>query len=221
MAPWFHDLELKGVRTAPNHPLGGFLEELWDVIAPVFPERLEGRTVLDVGCNAGFYSLRLRERGAAVTGIDHNPRYLEQARFAARIRGLDIDYRELDLYDVESLGRRYDYVLFMGVFYHLRHPLLGLERVSRVVGGRLVLQSLVRGAREVMTPAPDYPIEERAVFEDPRFPAMYFIEGAYAGDATNWWIPNDSCLTAMLRSCDLRIEAHLAPGIYVCEREER
>jgi tRNA (mo5U34)-methyltransferase len=107
LGPWFHDLELCGVRTAPDHPLGDFLEKLWRVVSPAFPERLDGRAVLDIGCNAGFYSLRLWERGAEVVGIDHNERYLAQARLAARVKGAAIEYCHLDVYDVARLGRRF------------------------------------------------------------------------------------------------------------------
>jgi tRNA (mo5U34)-methyltransferase len=63
LGPWFHDLEIHGVRTAPGHPLGDFLDELWLQVEPAFPADMRGMTVLDIGCNAGFYSLKLHERG--------------------------------------------------------------------------------------------------------------------------------------------------------------
>jgi tRNA (mo5U34)-methyltransferase len=216
MGPWFHDLDLHGVRTAPDHPLGDFLRDLWRTVSPYFPEDLSGKTVLDIGCNAGFYSQRMHERGARVTGIDHDPRYLAQARFAAEQLGYDIEFHELDVYDVDRLGRQFDYVIFMGVLYHLRHPLLALDRVAALPRERLVLQCMVRGAEEGLNVQPDYPIDERAVFEDPRYPALYFVEDRYAGDPTNWWIPNEAGLGAMIRSSGLRIEAHPSPEVYVC-----
>jgi tRNA (mo5U34)-methyltransferase len=217
LGPWFHDLDIHGVRTAPDHPLGNFLRELWDTVGRYFPEDMRGKTVLDIGCNAGFYSQRMYERGATVTGIDHDGRYLAQARFAAEQLGYAIDFRQVDVYDVGQLGQRFDYVIFMGVLYHLRHPLLALERVAAVVGERLVVQCMVRGAPAAGFAAePDYPITERDVFEDPRFPAMYFVENRYVGDPTNWWIPNEAGLAAMLRSAGLRIEAHPSPEVYVC-----
>lgn len=217
LGPWFHDLEIRGVRTAPDHPLGNFLRELWSIVGRHLPEDLTGKTVLDIGCNAGFYSQRLHERGARVTGIDHDPRYLAQARFAAETLGYDIEFRELDVYDVDRLERRFDYVLLMGVLYHLRHPLLALERVARLPRERLVVQCMVRGApAHGLHVPPDAPIEARALFDDPRFPAMYFVEQSYAGDPTNWWIPNEAGLAALLRAAGLSIEAHPAPEIYVC-----
>jgi tRNA (mo5U34)-methyltransferase len=216
LGPWYHDLEIHGVRTAPEHPLGNFLPELWQQVEPAFPEDMTGLTVLDIGCNAGFYALRLHQRGARVTGIEHDPRYLEQARFAARELGADIEYHLLDVYEVERLGRGFDYVLFMGVFYHLRHPLLALERVAALVRQRLVFQTLMRGSKESHPTAADYPIEEGTVFEDPRFPAMYFIEHQYAGDATNWWVPNRAAMEGMLRSCGLRIDHYDGNETFFC-----
>jgi tRNA (mo5U34)-methyltransferase len=216
LGPWFHDLDLLGVRTAPHHPLGGFLEDLWAQIEPAFPRDMTGSSVLDIGCNAGFYSLKLGARGARVTGIEHNPHYLEQARFAASVLDVDIEYRLLDVYDVDRLGQQFDYVLFMGVLYHLRHPLYALDKVARLPRRRLVFQSMLRGSPDTAPIEPDYPITERAIFEDPRFPAMYFIENRYAGDPTNWWIPNVAGIEAMLRSSGLRIERRVGTEVYYC-----
>ncbi len=216
LGPWFHDLELHGVHTAPNHPLGNFLHDLWLQVESAFPADMTGKTVLDIGCNAGFYSLRLHTRGARVTGIDHSEHYLRQARFAAEVLEADIEYRQLDVYDVEQLGRSFDYVLFMGVLYHLRYPLLALDRVASIVRERLVFQSMLRGVPGTIPIQPDYPIGELTIFEHPRFPAMYFVEQSYAGDPTNWWVPNQAAMEAMLRSAGLRIDAHPAPEVYFC-----
>ncbi|MFW6078799.1 MAG: TIGR04290 family methyltransferase [Gemmatimonadota bacterium] len=220
LGPWFHDLELgQGIRTAPEHPLGDFLERLWRQVGRYLPEDLRGATVLDIGCNAGYYAHRLYERGAEVLGVDHDERYLEQARFAARVRGYDMEYRLLDVYEIEQLGRRFDYVLFMGVLYHLRYPLYALDKVARLPRRRLIVQSMTRGVPGGLDVPGDSPIEARSLFEHPRYPALYFVEHRYAGDPTNWWIPNESGLTAMLRSAGLRIVAHPFEELWVCEPE--
>jgi tRNA (mo5U34)-methyltransferase len=216
LGPWFHNLDLHGVRTAPDHPLGDFPWEMWATVQLAFPDDLTGKTVLDIGCNAGFYSLQLHARGAQVTGIEHDPRYLGQARLAAEVLQADIEYIEMDVYEVDRLGRRFDYVLFMGVLYHLRHPLYALEKVARVARDRLVFQSMIRGSLDVMRPGADYPIAEREIFSDERFPLMYFVEERYAGDPTNWWIPNRSGVEAMLRSAGFRIDARAGDEVYFC-----
>ncbi len=70
--------------TAPRHFLGDFPNIKWKHIAAAIPADLSGATVLDVGCNGGFYSIEMKKRGASrVLGIDIDDRYLNQARFAA------------------------------------------------------------------------------------------------------------------------------------------
>jgi tRNA (mo5U34)-methyltransferase len=216
LGPWFHDLDLRGVRTAPDHPLGDFLRELWAVVEPAFPADLTGKTVLDIGCNAGFYSLQLHHRGAAVTGLEPDPRYLAQARLAAEVLEADIEYLQMGVYDVDQLGRRFDFVLFLGVLYHLRHPLYALDKVASIVDERLVFQSMQRGSDGEIWLEEDYPIENTEIFRDERFPAMYFIEKSYAGDPTNWWIPNRAGMEAMLRASGLQIDQRMGHEVYYC-----
>src|SRR5205085_1429306 len=123
--PWFHNINLGGITTAPEHFLGDYPNVKWQRFASVIPESLEGKTVLDIGCNAGFYSMEMKRRGAdRVVGIDSDERYLAQAEFAADVEGLDIEFKKLSVYELGLLGERFDLVIFMGVLYHLRHPLL-------------------------------------------------------------------------------------------------
>jgi tRNA (mo5U34)-methyltransferase len=108
-------------------------------------------------------------------------------------------------------------VLFMGVLYHLRHPLLALDLICEHVAKDLVVfQSMQRGCTEVEPLDHDYPFEDELVFERPGFPQMYFIEHKYAGDPTNWWIPNRACVEAMLRSSGLEILSHPEREVYLC-----
>lgn len=218
LGPWFHDLELGGVQTAPEHPLGNVQERTWPLVQGLLPADVRGATVLDIGCNGGFYSLALHERGARVTAIDHDARFLAQARLAAEMRQADIEFHEMDVYDVTRLGRTFDIVLFMGVLYHLRHPLRALEQVAQVVGDRMIYQTLVRGSDRVLEPASDYPFAEEAVFEEEGYPVLHFVEHRYAGDPTNWWIPNESAARAMVRTCGLGIERRAAAGVYLCRK---
>src|SRR5512142_3043792 len=105
----------------------------------------------------------------------------------------------------------------MGVFYHLRYPVYGLDKVVRVVGERLVFQSMIRGVSARPDIPPDASITDRAMFEQPGFPCMYFIENRYAGDPTNWWVPNESGMEAILRSTGLDIVAHPFGEMWICD----
>jgi tRNA (mo5U34)-methyltransferase len=222
LGEWFHNLDLGGVHTAPDHFLGDYPAVKWRQFADALPADLSGRSVLDIGCNAGFYAIEMKKRGAyRVVGIDSDEAYLAQARFAAEVKGLDIEFRRLSVYDVAALGETFDLVIFMGVFYHLRHPLLALDLIHRHAARDLLLfQSMQRGSPEIEAVGRDYRFEEWEIFDRPGFPRMHFIEHRYAGDPTNWWIPNRACTEAMLRSAGFEILARPEEEVYVCRRIE-
>jgi tRNA (mo5U34)-methyltransferase len=148
LGPWFHNLDLHGVPTAPSHFLGDYPAVKWQNFADVVPKSLKGKTVLDIGCNAGFYTMEMKRRGAErVLGLDSRDEYLAQARFAAEVNDLDVEFRNLSVYDVGKLGETFDLVIFMGVLYHLRHPLLALDLIyEHVAGDMMLFQSMQRGS---------------------------------------------------------------------------
>jgi tRNA (mo5U34)-methyltransferase len=220
---WFQNLDLFGVRTAPAHFLGDFPMNKWKRFSHVLPEDLAGRSVLDIGCNAGFYSFEMKRRGAGrVVAIDFDDYYLAQARFAAQVLGHDdIEFRRMSVYDVGALQERFDLVLFMGLVYHLRHPLLALDLIHAHVAKDLVVyQSLQRGSPGVEPLQDDYDFWETEVFERPGYPRLHFVEKKYSHDETNWWIPNAACSAAMLRSSGFRILAHPEEEVFLCKRVE-
>jgi tRNA (mo5U34)-methyltransferase len=215
---WFHNLRLDGVQTAPHHFLGDYPAVKWRRFAHAIPDSLAGWSVLDIGCNAGFYAQEMKRRGAdRVLGVDSDGRYLAQARFAAEVAGLDIEFRQMSVYEIPSLGERFDLVLFMGVLYHLRYPLLALDLLhAHAVGRLLVFQSMLRGASDAIPVADDYAFADRTPFDDPRYPRMFFIERRYAGDPTNWWIPNRAGVEAMLRASGFCILEHPEEEVFIC-----
>ena len=223
LGPWFHNLDFDGIQTAPDHFLGDYPRCKWRNLADAVPADLTGWNVLDIGCNAGFYALEMKRRGAdRVVAIDADPHYLRQAELAMEMTGLSIELRQMSVYSVADLRCRFDLVLFMGVLYHLRHPLLALDLIRAHVAEKLlVCQSLQRGERRIASLAPDYPFDETSIFHDPAAPRMQFVEHSFAGDPTNWWIPNAACMEAMLRSAGFRIEARRGEDIYVCRCGDR
>jgi tRNA (mo5U34)-methyltransferase len=229
LGPWFHNIRLGGIETAPNHFLGDYPNFKFQRFAAHLPQDLTGKSVLDIGCNAGFYSMEMKRRGADyVLGVDMDERYLEQARLAADVLGYrGIEFRYLSVYDVGALGRRFDVVIFMGVLYHLRHPLLALDLIhEHVAGDMLIFQSLQRGSTEIADVPEDHPFyvegtwEPPPVFDEPGYPKLHFIEREYAHDWTNWWVPNRACAEAMLRSAGFRIETQAEDEVYICRRAD-
>jgi tRNA (mo5U34)-methyltransferase len=221
LGKWFHNLDLCGVETAPDHFLGDYPRAKWKYFANAIPQDLSGRTVLDIGCNGGFYSIEMKRRGAdRVVAIDFDETYLAQARFAAEVCEVEIEFQKLSVYDVAKLHEKFDVVLFMGVLYHLRHPLLALDLIhEHVARDLLVFQSMQRGSDDVLPVQKDYPFGQREIFARGGFPSLYFIENKYAGDPTNWWIPNRACVEAMLRSSGFEILEHPEEEVFVCKRQ--
>jgi tRNA (mo5U34)-methyltransferase len=219
LGPWFHNLHLPdGRQTAPDHPLGDFPAFKWTQIAGWVPADLRGWSALDIGCNAGFYSFELARRGAHVVGLEPDDHYLAQARWAARRFGVAdrVEFRRSTVYELARSAERYDLVLFMGVLYHLRYPLLGLDAVARSVKRLLVLQTLTMPGDEQRRPPDDLPIDDRGRLLEPGWPKAAFIERALAGDRTNWWAPDAACVEAMARSAGLEVAEQPAHEIWLC-----
>ncbi|ANM13210.1 MULTISPECIES: TIGR04290 family methyltransferase [unclassified Rhizobium] len=223
LGPWFQNMRFGEVETAPDHFLGDYPAFKWERFKHVVPEDLDGRSVLDIGCNAGFYALEMKRRNAGrVLGIDTDSRYLEQARFAAAHFDLDVEFRQMSVYEVAKLAETFELVLFMGVLYHLRHPLLALDLLhEHVVNDLMLFQCLQRGDERNALPDENYDFSEWAVFDQPDFPKLFFIEQRYAGDPTNWFIPNKAAAEAMLRSAGFSVEANPEREVYLCRRGRR
>ena len=218
LSPWFHNFSFDGIETAPDHFLGDYPRVKWARFQAAIPADLRGASVLDIGCNGGFYSIEMKRRGAdRVLGIDVDDRYLNQARLAARLSHVEIELQQMSVYEVGALRERFDVVLFMGVLYHLRHPLLALDLIREHVAKELVIvQSMLRGSREIVAPVQDAPFTDETMFEDARYPAMFFVERSYSGDPTNWWIPNASAMAGMLRAAGLALIARPEEEVFIC-----
>ena len=222
--PWFHNMELGGVWTAPDHFLGDYPASKFRRFAAHLPPDMTGKTVLDIGCNAGFYSIEMKRRSAArVLGVDSDDRYLAQADLACEILGFeDVEFLNLDVYDVGAIGERFDFVIFMGVLYHLRHPLLALDLIrEHVAADMLLFQSMQRGSKQVLDVEPDYAFTQSDHFFESGYPKLHFVEREYCGDWTNWWVPNRACTEAMLRATGFSIENRIEEEVYLCRVSER
>jgi tRNA (mo5U34)-methyltransferase len=224
LGPWFHNLHFEGgIQTAPHHPLGDFPKFKWEQISVFLPQDLSGWHVLDIGCNAGFYTFELARRGADVLGIDINEHYLKQAEWAAQKLNLKgkVRFRKHQVYDLAKMQTTFDLILFMGVFYHLRYPLLALDIIAQKFSQFLIFQTMTMPGDKIVKVPDNLEIDDRDRMLDEGFPKIAFIERALSGDITNWWAPNSSAVEAILRSSGLEIISKPAHEIYICRKDPK
>ena len=186
---WYHQIDLGDGIVTP-----GVDNTLSRMAALEIPSDLSGKSVLDIGAWDGFFSFEAERRGAGrILATDsycwsgEGWGTKEGFLTASRILGSRADDMEIDVMDLspERVGT-FDLVLFVGVLYHLRHPLLGLERVASVTGDQLIFDSYT-----AMTKETD--------------PVMIFYPGTELNDdPTNWWGPNPPAVEAMLRDVGFR-----------------
>ena len=111
LAPWFHRIELApGVYTKDSSIAGEPVDHpmpTWTLVRQALPDDLSGKTVLDIGCNGGFYAVEAKRRGAArVLGVDSQRREVAQARFVRRALDLDIEFERMSVYDIRPSRAR-------------------------------------------------------------------------------------------------------------------
>ena len=191
---WWHSIDLgHGVVTPGVHPLAE-LQDNWGHFK--LPGSLAGKSLLDIGCWDGFYSFEAERRGAQVTSVDcWRPENFFKARQVLNSQAI---FHELSVYEVnkEQLGA-FDVVFFLGVLYHLRHPLLALEQVCEVTRDFAIIESHI--------------VDKLQASNDPLMEFYEFDE--LGGQYDNWWGPNVECLAQMARSAGfariekLRVEA--------------
>lgn len=188
---WFHQIDFGGGVISPGvAPLA----QLQAQAAIYFADRLDGKSVLDIGCWDGFNAIEAVRRGARrVLATDHwvwanHPWASRETIELARTHiAPTLEIREIDVPDLtgESVGQ-FDIVLFCGVLYHLRHPLKMLEGVARLAYETLIVETHLDGG-------------------DIKRPAMIFYPNdELNGDGSNWWGPNQLCVDAMLRDVGFR-----------------
>lgn len=226
LGPWFHNLHLRdGTQTAPDHPLGDFPAVKWRELVRLLPFPLAGMKVLDIGCNAGYHAFEMSRLGASVVAADLDEHYLRQARWAQEHveGGGGVDFRRASVYDVVGWGERFEVINFQGVLYHLRYPMLALDMLAGVCTRWMIFQSLTMPA--VASEAPherpdDMEICELDPLSDPDWPRLAFIEHRLAGDYSNWWVPNEPAVFAMLRTAGFEVRRRLGGDAWLCERTE-
>jgi tRNA (mo5U34)-methyltransferase len=143
---WHYPFDLgNGVTIRPDHAQEKLelRDFIWTAVLELCGGSLQGLRVLDIGCNAGFWSLEAyRSGGEYVLGIDPRPMHIEQAQLVRDAQGINperLEYRQMSVYDLsrDSVGE-FDLCLLLRVLQHLSHPLLALQRTRQVCRAYLV-----------------------------------------------------------------------------------
>lgn len=221
---WYQHFEFpNGVRTGIGKEPGYDAMARWKLIEPFVPCDLRGKTVLDLGGNAGFFSIQMKLRGAdRCVMVDPFMEFVEQAKFASQQFEVQIETLIEDAHTYcLTTEERYDYVLFLGLLYHLKYPGLVLDRLAEMTRERIFIQSNIIGeGQKSPIVKQDYERwEEDHLLEDPAYPKCVFIEHKYNGDSTNWWLPNPAAFEAMVRSAGLKILERPHPHVIIAEPE--
>ena len=181
---FFQKFELApGVITNGQNPV--------EIYTPHFdlPMDLRGKRCLDIGCNDGYFSFWAEQRGAQVLAIDILPR--RAFFFAREVLESRVEFRQMSVYDIHpsEIGH-FDIVFFLGVYYHLKNPILALERIAGLTRERLIVESEI-------IPVQPHSVNSQASGEG----ISRFYEGdELAADPSNWWVPNVPCLLQTIRA---------------------
>jgi len=184
---WFHKLDLgHGIVT------GGWSAPAVDKLPHYgLPEDMTGMRVLDIGCAEGFFSFEAERRGAAeVVAVDSFPDSVRRFHIARDAYGAKAQAYLVNVYDLsaKTMGT-FDLVMYFGVSYHLRHPLLALEKIAEVCTGTLLMQT--------------HSFENDGLGDASA--SLFYPFGIESGppearvfDPTVFWVPNAACVAAML-----------------------
>jgi tRNA (mo5U34)-methyltransferase len=201
--PWFHRIDLGGglytktesVMGEPvDHPLGP-----WQTIQKLLPSDLSGMTLLDVGCNAGFYAFEAKRRGARrVLGVDGQRQHVRQGLFVRKVLGLEVEFRRLNVYELSprNVGQ-FDITLALGLLYHLKHPILALENLYQVTKELLVIETAIMPPDQT-PPSFAYSFGPAETLLHP----LVYVENSLEAkeQVYNWFLPGVNALLAMLRN---------------------
>ncbi len=191
-SPWYHQIEvLPGLTTPGSHNSKLGLEYLE---AMGLPADCSGMRVLDLGCMDGFFAFAMERRGATVVGVDYADPEITGFSIASRILGSRVEHRIANVYDVdpETFGH-FDVVLFLGLLYHLRNPMLALDRIRSVIkdGGLLFVETQLS--------------TDPAIHQSTTPLWHYFPRSSLHQDGTNKWAPNPAGLKSVIEECEFEV----------------
>ena len=201
---WFHSIEIDEVVTKGRIPLSnlrGIVEYLR------FPKTLKGFTVLDIGAWDGFFSFEAERLGAKkVVAYDLHPPDQTGFSLAKELLHSSVEYIQGSVYDLSSAIGTFDIVLFIGVLYHLRYPLLALDRIWEVTNQYLLLESHFLDNRAVLRDRSEVPLAkiDPCLSDIPLF--RFYRDDELNSDYSNWFSPNRRAIEDSLWSAGFKPE---------------
>jgi tRNA (mo5U34)-methyltransferase len=206
---WYHQIEV-----APGVVTPGVNDSQMVLDALQLPESLEGMRVLDIGARDGFFSFECERRGAAeVVAIDYLTPEETGFPIARELVGSQVQMRQANVYDLspEEYGC-FDLVLFLGVLYHLRDPMLALDRIAEISTGKVIVETHAIDDAVLVGPGEFKPLAAISP-ELESIPIMQFYPGdSLNNDPSNAWAPNQACLRAMLEESGFAVDRELRMG---------
>lgn len=204
---WWHEIEVAPGVVTPGDDSNRMKLPILDSIG--LPQDKHGLRALDIGCSDGFFSFELEKRGASVVAMDFVPETSTGFAVAKKILGSSVEYRMDNVYNIASdTFGHFDVVLFMGVLYHLRNPMAGLDAIRSVIkpGGQLFVGTMMideyfqLADRTITSLSNLHP----ALSDVPLWQA--YPRDSLNGDFTNCFAPNRAALVAALAEAQLRVE---------------
>ena len=203
LEPWFHRIDLgDGIFTKTESVMGEPVDhprDSWEVIRQCLPEDLSNKSLLDVGCNGGFYCVEAIRRGARrVMGVDGQRQHVRQALFVRKALGLDLEFRRFSVYDLspETIGR-FDITLALGLVYHLKHLVFALERLYDVTNELLIVETAIIPPGQT----PDSFVQSLGEIRQTLHPIFYAENPPESKEQVfNWFLPSPEALQALLRN---------------------
>lgn len=203
LVPWFHRIDLgNGIFTKTQSVMGEPVDhprESWEVIRQCLPDDLANKSVLDVGCNGGFYCVEVKRRGARrVMGVDGQRQHVRQALFVRKVLGLDLEFRRFSVYDLnpEIVGR-FDITLALGLVYHLKHLVFALERLYDVTNELLIVETAIIPPEQT----PESFVQPLGELKQTLHPIFYAQNPPEVKEQVfNWFLPSPAALQALLQN---------------------
>ncbi len=201
LQPWFHRIDLgDGLFTKTESVMGEPVEHpapSWEVIRQCLPKDLTGKSLLDVGCNGGFYCVEAKRLGASrVLGVDGQRQHVRQGLFVRKVLGLDLEFRRFSVYDIDprTIGR-FDITLALGLVYHLKHLVLALERLYDVTNELLILETAIIPPEKT----PESFVQPLGEIRQTLHPVFFADNPPEAKEQVfNWFLPGTAALQALL-----------------------